>query len=268
MDLNYHFLFQYALTSGLVLFIMFTITFIIAQKQDRWVILDGVWGSGFIIVALIGWMFSGFEISPKIIILLLVMAWGVRLSLHLIKRVKKEDPRYQKLKGNPLKAYFIVFLSQGLFTWMMCLPFYFYFTGSRVMFTSLVDVILFALGITVCMWGLFWEWTADAQLKIHIHHHQGELMQTGLWNHSRHPNYFGEICFWWGIWFATQASGSSMKFSSVLLTLISPLTITLIISKLTGPMLEELMKKYPEWEQYKAKTPYIIPKFYKKEDPQ
>ncbi|MGL5955206.1 MAG: DUF1295 domain-containing protein [Brevinema sp.] len=264
MDSNHHFLFQYALTSGLLLFVIFTVTFVIAQKQDRWVILDGVWGGGFILTAFIGWMFSGFEISPKLLILLLVTAWGVRLSLHLIKRTKKEDPRYQKLKGDPLKAYFIVFLSQGLFTWMMCLPFYFYFTGSRLMASSFVDMILFGLGIAICVWGLFWEWTADAQLKVHIRTHQGELMQTGLWAHSRHPNYFGEICFWWGIWFATQVSGAPMKFSYILLTLISPLTITLIISKLTGPMLEELMEKYPEWAQYKENTPYIMPKIPKK----
>ncbi|MGL4367830.1 MAG: DUF1295 domain-containing protein [Brevinemataceae bacterium] len=259
---------QYAYLSAAVLFTLFTLTFFIAQQIKLWVILDIIWGAGFCTVALLGWGLFGFEFNLKLIPVIFVLLWGIRLAVHLgirslHKNKKTEDPRYETLKGHPFQSYINIFLSQAAFTWMMCIPFFFFMPADIETISSSMGITSIVLGSVVCIWGLVWEWTADFQLAKKTT--KGLVLRTGLWKYSRHPNYFGEISFWWGIWIITRSSSTAelgymgdIIFQTVA-SIISPLTITLIISKLTGPMLEKLMEKYPDWEEYRRATPYICP---------
>ena len=275
MDVFFSGAFTYAGISFLILWVLFTITFVIAYTINIWKILDIAWGIGFILVVLIGWgIFWNFQPTQHLWLVGLVTIWGLRLSIHLgMRGSKTEDPRYEKLKGPKrkiLKSYINIFLSQALFTWLICLPFYFYMPIKSSIIEIPINSYVLIFGIAISIMGLFWEWVGDYQLK-HFKE-PGQLVDRGLWKYTRHPNYFGEILFWWGIWIGTHIvyipQGYITYYNALvaigLFTVLSPLTITCIINYITGPMLEEQMKKYPNWEEYKLKTPYIIPfKFFK-----
>lgn len=83
-------------------------------------------------------------------------------------------------------------------------------------------------------------------------------MTTGLWKYSRHPNYFGEASMWWGIWLILFSVVPELWY----LTIFSPLLITLLLTKVSGiPMLKKRWEGDPEWEEYKVRTPALIPWF-------
>ncbi|HNT30722.1 MAG TPA: DUF1295 domain-containing protein, partial [bacterium] len=83
---------------------------------------------------------------------------------------------------------------------------------------------------------------------------KGKLLQSGTWRYTRHPNYFGEVTLWWGLWFISLATANSM------LGIIGPLTISFLIIKVSGiPLLEKAMKKHPDWPEYAKKTSVFFP---------
>ncbi len=110
---------------------------------------------------------------------------------------------------------------------------------------------------------LTFETVADYQLTDFIKQKTGGIMQTGLWRYSRHPNYFGEVTFWWGI-FLTTVSFSNAIFIN-LVFLVSPLTITFLILYVSGiPMLEKKYDDNKDFQIYKSKTKAFFPWFPKK----
>ena len=112
------------------------------------------------------------------------------------------------------------------------------------------------LGILIWLIGFFFESVGDAQLKSFVSKpiNKGRLMQTGLWRYTRHPNYFGEVTQWWGLWLiATNAPNGWLG-------IIGPLTITILILKVSGiPLLEKKMIENPEFAEYKKRTSVFIP---------
>ena len=254
--------------SALLLWVIFSLTYFLAIKQDRWAIIDTTWGLGFPLIAFLGWLLNGPRLG-SLPLVILPAVWGIRLAWHIALRNAPlaEDPRYAKIKAgyheNYVSAYFQVFLLQGAIMFVMCFPFYFYFYLQSF---SLLEILP---GMIVCIIGLYWEITADAQLSHFVKYKKAsrpnQSIDTGLWAYSRHPNYFGEITFWVGIWLCTAPAllGQGMVLL-IILGLVSPLLIGLTIALLTGPMLEEHMKKYSNWEEYCKNTPYIFPRFSKK----
>ena len=116
-------------------------------------------------------------------------------------------------------------------------------------------------GSLVWITGFLFQTIGDFQLTRFAKTKQpGQIMQTGLWKYSRHPNYFGEIAMWWGIWLMVATLPYGMW------AIISPLTITFLLAKVSGiPMLEAKYKGNPAFEAYKQSTPALIPWFPKKE---
>ena len=214
-------------------------TSVIKKRND---IADVAWGLGFILVTIINLIINP---SIKLIIsLLLVSIWGFRLALHIYYRNKnkKEDYRYKKFKNSP---YLKVFITQGFFMWLISLP----IIGSNrnLNWFNLI-------GILVWLVGFYFESTADKQLKIFLNNpkNKGKIMQSGLWAYSRHPNYFGEVTMWWGIWL--------LNLNSIWWTIIGPLTITFLILKVSGvPLLEQKYKGNIEFEAYKKRVSVFIP---------
>ena len=87
----------------------------------------------------------------------------------------------------------------------------------------------------------------------------GRFITTGLWAWSRHPNYFGEVTQWWGLFIIIALLPNGW------LAVISPLTISFLILKVSGiPMLEKKYEGRSDWEAYKKITPMFVPKFGKK----
>ena len=116
------------------------------------------------------------------------------------------------------------------------------------------------VGVLVWLVGFYFEAVGDAQLARFIKDpaNKGKLMQSGLWAYTRHPNYFGEVTQWWGIWII------ALSVSGGWLGIIGPITITFLILKVSGiPMLEKKMAENPEFTEYKKQTSMVIPWFKK-----
>ncbi|MDD4785223.1 MAG: DUF1295 domain-containing protein [Candidatus Shapirobacteria bacterium] len=236
-----------AINTAILIWIYMTIWYGLSIVKKRNDIADTAWGLGFILVTIYNLLFNP---SFKLLIsLILVSIWGLRLAIHIYNRNKnkKEDYRYKQWKNN---AYLKVFITQGFFMWLICWP---------IIFSQQNLNWLNILGIFIWIVGFYFEATADKQLKEFINNpnNKGKIMQSGLWANSRHPNYFGEVTMWWGIWL--------INLNPNWWTIIGPLTITFLILKVSGvPLLEKKYEGNPEFEKYKKKVSVFIPWWPKK----
>jgi steroid 5-alpha reductase family enzyme len=232
----------------------------IAHIVKRSDVVDVAWGANASILTLLAYLIArpAFD-NPQTIILLLVFLWGIRLSYHITKRLlsKQEDPRYAKYRKEwgsafPLKSYIFFFLGQSLLIAIIAIAPYF-IAFSEI---SLVWTFFHVFGLLVWIVGFLFESISDKQLKDFLKDpkNKGKLMTQGLWKYSRHPNYFGEATMWWGIFLML------IPFPWGWLALISPLTITFFLLKVTGvPLAEQSLAKHPDFEEYKRKTSIFIP---------
>ncbi len=222
-------------------------------------LVDRFWGVGLIAVAGVYQAAYGLP-AHGWPVLALVALWGARLSLYLAWRGwgQGEDPRYRALReqGGPRWAWrslVSVFGLQAVALWLLSAPLlYAIARGSAEAWLSapaLLGAALFAAG-----W--CYEAVADGQLARFRADpaSRGRVLERGLWRYSRHPNYFGEILVWWGLWgFALAAGGWWTAFSPVL--------ITTLLARVTGvPLLEaRLREDRPGYAEYAARTNALIP---------
>jgi steroid 5-alpha reductase family enzyme len=240
---------------ALAILIYMHLLFVLALWRRDNSIVDIGWGLGFVGVAWVLWLA---EPHPSAWLLLIpVSLWGLRLAIYLYirnTRSGQEDWRYAEWRRDwgrwvYLRAYFQVFLFQGLFMWIISLP----LMGSS-------DRLVFGwpqvLGFIIWAWGFLWEAVADYQLFVFKRRpkNKGKLMDQGLWGLSRHPNYFGEMLVWWGIFLI--ATG----WVTWWIAIISPLTISLLLWKVSGvPMLEKKYAGRPAYQAYRKTTPALLP---------
>ncbi len=199
---------NYYLLLGLLLFAYITVWFLISVIIKRNDIADIAWGLGFVFLAWLGGFFQGLN-SKSIIVNLLITVWGLRLSLHIFLRnyKKDEDYRYKKWreewKNFYLRSFFQIYLLQGVLLYLIVLPVLF-INYSNFSGFKLLDFI----GVFIWLFGFCFEAVADYQLKKFISErsNKGKIMNKGLWRYSRHPNYFGEVTLWWGIFAIALAS--------------------------------------------------------------
>lgn len=228
---------------------LWSVVAILKKRND---VADVAWGLGFVIVVWTAWILGGQRIEV-IIINLLVTMWGGRLAWHIYRRNKgkTEDYRYANWRKEWGKYFFIrtylqVFVLQGLFLCLISLP---------VIAINRAGVGgLWWLGIIVWLIGFYFEAVGDWQLKQFISDpgNNGKIMDQGLWRYSRHPNYFGEMTMWWGLWLAGLWTNWW--------TIIGPLTITILLRYVSGvPLLEKKFEGRRDWEEYKKKTSVLIP---------
>ena len=245
----------YLLIAGIV-FAYMCMWFAASVKAGRNDIADIAWGLGFVVVAWTSAFISGFS-SISLLINILVTVWGVRLAWHIHKRnrKKKEDPRYAYVKQSGsnvyLQSFLKVYMFQGILLYIISIP---------VMAINHIGSyqigMLEAFGIVVWIVGFYFESVGDSQLAAFIRRpeNKGKLMTTGLWKYSRHPNYFGEVTQWWGIFLIVASIPGG------LLTIIGPVTITILILFVSGiPLLEKKYAGRPDFEQYKKRTSIFFP---------
>lgn len=230
--------------------------FIIGQLLKRNDVADIAWGLGFVVLA---WVLYFNRPSVQLsLATLLVTIWGIRLSVHIFMRNRKksEDYRYKQWREEwgkwfLLRSLMQVFLLQGLLLTVISAP-------VVVLGKNGLDSIspINFVGVLIWAFGFVFESVGDYQLSQFIAggRKKGEILQTGLWRYTRHPNYFGEVTQWWGIWLI--AYGSPWFWYAV----IGPLTITLLILKVSGiPMLERRYAGDKAYEVYKKRTSMFIP---------
>ncbi len=234
-----------------------TTWFVIARLSNRTDVVDTAWGLGFVYLALVAWLMQGHPTGIPLISLLFVAAWGFRLALHIGSRNfrnAEDDYRYQEFrqKWQPnywSMAYLRIFLLQALLVLVI---------GSSAV-ASILDghpalKVVAVLGYVVWGVGIVVEAIADWQLRRFVATKKsGQIMQTGLWRYSRHPNYFGEITSWWG---AAIVALSLQQWWGI----VGALVITLLITKVSGiPPLEKHYADNPAFQKYKRRTSVLIP---------
>lgn len=242
---------------ALLLGLYMTCWFSIAVIEKRNDIADTAWGIGFILLTWFAY-FSQEDVTVRMtIVAILITIWGLRLSGHILLRNKgkKEDYRYKQWRNEwgeyfTLRSFGQVFMLQGLFLYLIVFPALFIAAYDSGNLTNL-DYI----GIAVWTIGFLFEAIGDFQLNQFIKtKKKGEIMTTGLWKYTRHPNYFGEVTLWWGIFLIALSTPQGY------LTIISPLLITFLILKVSGiPMLEKKYKGNKKFEEYRKKTSAFFP---------
>lgn len=248
---------EIVLYSALIVIFYMSIWFCIAQVKKRNDIADIAWGIGFFTVTFALYLRQDATSLKAFILLCMVGLWASRLALHIAIRQehKPEDARYvamkEKWRFKTLQAYTNVFLSQGVFMLMVAAPIILYFSNMTTNMT-----VLNFVGLAIWIIGLFFEAVGDYQLSVFLKNpkNKGKIMRYGLWRYTRHPNYFGEISLWWGLWLFT-GFGNYWVFG-----LLGPVTITVLILGISGiPMLEKRYKGNKEYEQYQKTTSAFFP---------
>lgn len=254
-------LYPYLITLG-----AFMILFVIAQIIKDNSIVDMFWGMGFVIGAISTLVFTSNPTLLSYVVTAFIFIWGMRLSIRLIKRNwgKPEDFRYANWRKEwgdrvVITAFFRVFMVQALINFVVGSASYTVIAFNQFSFDSYLSIFV-ALGLLIALTGLFFEVVGDEQLRRHILKGEKKLMGKGLWSLTRHPNYFGEIMIWIGLYIVGISllnSQISMIFYAILI--ISPLLMSLVMIKISTPLLEKHMSKYDGWETYIKQTPMIFP---------
>jgi steroid 5-alpha reductase family enzyme len=232
--------------------------FVISLIKKRNDVADIAWGLGFTLLAWTSYFISGNNSLRALLAGILVSVWGLRLAWHIHTRNagKAEDYRYAAWREAwgewfYIRSYAQVYLLQGILLFVVALPVLLVNRSVDKTF-GLLDIA----GALVWLFGFLFEAVGDAQLTKFISDpaNKGRLMQSGLWRYTRHPNYFGEVTQWWGIWLI------ALSVPNGWISVIGPLTITILILKVSGiPMLERKMEKNPEFAEYKLRTSVFFP---------
>lgn len=230
---------------------------IISKRND---IVDIFWGPGIFLVTLVAYVYAPVQTVASELLLVLTGLWGFRLAyrIHRRNRGKEEDFRYRSWRQAwgrwvYVRSFFQIYCLQG--SLMLVL-------GASAIVAALAggaaaELSVFAyVGVVVWLIGYYFEVIGDMQLDDFIKNRPAgrEILDTGLWRYTRHPNYFGEVTMWWGIWLVVAALPLGY------LALISPLTITFLILYVSGiPMLERKYADNPAYQAYQERTSAFFP---------
>lgn len=249
--------------AAITILLYMTAVYVLAQLLDNNAIVDIAWGPGFIAVAASLFARAPGLFPAKALVLASVLIWGLRLGTHIFFRNlgKPEDFRYAAMRRRwgravRIRAFFSVFMLQGVLMLVVSLPVTVVFSGPArpLAVLDIAGALVFAAGFA-------FEVVGDRQLAAHVRDpgNKGRLMTRGLWATTRHPNYFGEALLWWGIGLIAVSSAGGG------LALLGPLAITLLLVFVSGvPLLEKKYAGRPDWEEYKARTPMFVPRFPKR----
>jgi steroid 5-alpha reductase family enzyme len=258
--------FQIYLHAFLVIMILMTSLWVVSIFTKNVSIVDLFWGLGFVLTT--GFYFLKTDgIGPrKIILLILVAIWGLRLSLFLAWRNlgKGEDFRYKQFRKNYGEkrylwiSFFQTFLLQGVLMWLISAP----LLGAQFGRINKPLSIFDFTGIALWIIGFCFEAGGDYQLARFRsdNSNKGKVLNTGLWRYTRHPNYFGDSAVWWGYGFICLAAGSYLPVTGSIL-------MTALIIRVSGVALLEksLREQKPQYKEYIKKTSAFLPWFPKKQ---
>jgi steroid 5-alpha reductase family enzyme len=248
------------LASAAALLVMMAVTFAVALKVAKHSVVDTAWGIGLALVAVVSLLASAGHGQPvrRFLLLALSVAWGLRLAGYVTRRNhgKPEDPRYRdllgKAKGNR-NAYALrtVYLPQALILWLATFP------VQAGMSERAPVGPLTVIGAAAWLAGFVFETVGDWQLarfKAGPGSH-GLIMDRGLWRYTRHPNYFGDFCMWWGLFLVSLGSLTGLA------TVFAPLLMTFILTRGTGQRLTDrrMAATRPAYAAYAARTSGFFP---------
>ena len=254
--------------SLVILVIAHAITFLIGRRLGRYNVVDVTWGLGFVAVAAVCAAVGTGDGFRRALVLVLVAVWGLRLAWHMVGKQSQhssqaqssgetgEDPRYRALLNDDFTARNVIrriFGVQAAAGWFVSLPLQ---VSSVLGPTPPALIPVLCVGVTLWLTGVIFEAVGDYQLRRFKADpaHRGAIMDRGLWAWTRHPNYFGDSCVWWGLWLVTLVGWVS------LLTVASPALMTYFLVYATGARLtEKQMAGRPGFSEYRSRTAFFIP---------
>jgi steroid 5-alpha reductase family enzyme len=230
----------------------------VATRRRNVGLVDIFW-SLFLLVAALSYLGGQASVSRRaLLVLTLVALWALRLALHLGLRNwnAPEDHRYQAIRarnqpGFEWKSLYLVFGLQAVLALLVAAPLY-ASISAPARSLQLLDFV----GAAVVLVGIVVESLADLQLAAFRADasSRGRVMDSGLWRYSRHPNYFGEFCVWWGFFLIALATGAWW-------TLVSPLLMSLLLLRVSGVTLleQDIGTRRPGYAEYVARTNAFFP---------
>jgi steroid 5-alpha reductase family enzyme len=225
--------------------------------------IDSWWAVGIVVIALVTHFNDGAASPGGLLLLALTAAWGLRLGVHLFIRWRQNgpDPRYTAIMRSretrfgwsfAKTAGIQVFGLQSVLQFVVSLP----VQIGQADGATAIGPLGYA-GAAIAVAGILFESTADWQLVRFRNDpaSKGRVLDSGLWRYTRHPNYFGDVVTWWGLYLvAAQTLGGA-------LTIVAPVLVTILLTRVSGvPMLEHSLKrKRPGYEDYIVRTSSFVP---------
>jgi steroid 5-alpha reductase family enzyme len=260
-------------TVSLVIAAYVTAGFVVAVAISRNDIADVMWGPGIWLASVVALISAGGGFSDHPIPAIgcvAIAVWGVRIARQIGLRFigkRDEDFRYAQWRTSwrwfYLRSYLQIFILQGALMIAVAMS-----VVAAVQYppNANFDGAIAAVGGVLFLAALAFETIADVQLNAFVRARRAKdaILTTGLWHYSRHPNYFGEVAAWWGLWIVMVAPAVAQPTASnigiALLSLVSPITVTILILKVSGiPMLEAKYDGNAAFEAYKARTSAFVP---------
>lgn len=253
---------QLFLASLLILLGYMTILWLVSLVKKDSSIVDIFWGLGFVVLSAVYYFAVRSFPTRSLLVFALVAVWGLRLTIRIFRRNwrREEDFRYRAWRqaaGSKYWwfSYFQVFLLQGGLMGLLITP------VLTAQFNSAPDELTFFDLAGVLVWGVgfFFEAVGDWQLDRFKNDpaNKGQLMRSGLWAYTRHPNYFGDALVWWGYFLIALGTPGGLW------TLYSPMLMTWLLVRVSGMALLEkaLLDSKPGYREYVQSTRAFIPWF-------
>ena len=222
--------------------------------------MDTIWPLGFVLIAGVSFVLSAGSgvAGRRVLVLVLTAVWGLRLGAHIYSRNRGqgEDKRYASLlrrNRGSLAAFVLryIYWMQGRVMWFVSLP------VQAAMYEHAGLSAVTWLGAAVWAVGFGFEAVGDAQLRRFRADpaNAGKVLDRGLWRYTRHPNYFGDFCMWWGLFAISAGSWRELP------ALAGPLLMTFILTRGTGARMTDrrMTASRPQYADYVARTSGFIP---------
>lgn len=229
-----------------------------SRRAGRMNVADVAWGPGLAGIAAASAATAEHRWPRPVLAAAGVSAWAARLAIHVARASagRGEDPRYEQMLQDAGQWQRVrkVFLTQGLAQWLISLPIQAAATDRRQVRGRGGRGVVIAGTILMVAGGLI-EAVADAQKaawKAGPDH--GPVMDRGLWAWSRHPNYFGDTCFWWGAYLVCAASRTPAW------TIVSPAAMNWLLVAGTGARRSERLRENdPDYVAYQQRVSFFLP---------
>jgi len=234
------------------------LTWAISVPLRNVAIVDSLWSLMFLMAAIV-YAVTVADPGPRTSLVLgLVGLWSLRLAIYITARNRGhgEDPRYQAIRARngpnfALKSLYLVFLLQAVLAWIISLP----LLGAIAGDTPLG--VLDWAGAALWAVGFYFESVGDWQLARFKADpaNRGKVMDQGLWRYTRHPNYFGDFCVWWGLWLVALGAGAWWS-------IVGPIAMSVLLLRVSGVALLEkhIGKRRPGYAEYMRRTSAFFPR--------
>jgi steroid 5-alpha reductase family enzyme len=248
---------QAYLTALVVLLAMAAATWLLSVRRHDVSIVDTLWSLMFLAAGTV-YLVIGDRITDRaMLVYALLVLWSVRLAAYITWRNwgEGEDHRYRAIRarnepGFAVKSLYLVFGLQAMIAWIISLPLLAGFTGAAPLgWLDALAVLLFVVGFVFEVIG---DWQLASFRK--SAENRDRVLDTGLWRYTRHPNYFGNACIWWGFFvFALSAGGWW--------SIVSPILMTFLLLRVSGVALleKDIGERRPAYREYIRQTSAFVP---------